>query len=172
MEILLVSPDSIKIKGKYASVIIDPPVDGAKNSADAVVFMQQDRTSTIKVDEHRLVIDGAGEYEIGQIKITGFRFKEGRAYEFNVDGISILLVSSETLKNAQGIGKDYKIVVVKSDSNIDASAITALAPRVTVFYGKNATVSAKELGKEPQVTSKYQITYDKLPEEMAVVVLE
>lgn len=173
MEIALISKDVIKIRGKRASLVVDPMNLGVKTAADMILLFHDFSSHSFpKIEGSRLTIYGAGDYEVSGIKISGEGLQEGIIYTVRVDGMSLLLTESKVLKKLQGNLGESQMVVVKADESLDASAVAALSPRVVVLYGEHALEIAKSLGKESIApVSKYSTTLEKLPEEMEVVVL-
>lgn len=177
MEISLVSPESLKLKGKSASLIIDPDSSiRSKIPADGAVLLTTEGNYDIsKVEDCRLVVKGPGEYEIGKVKISSLSFGSDLVYSFFIDNIRIFVVKSEVLdKNSQKLKdnfSDSQILVLNANSVIDQAKIAELTPQVVVLYGEKAAEIAKSLGKENESVGKFSITADKLPQELEVVVL-
>lgn len=113
-----------------------------------------------------ITIDGIHICHLGDL---GHRLSENQLEEIGT--VDILLVP---------VGGYYTI-----DSGVAAEVVSSIEPSVVVpmhyfvsgmdkeTFGKldKADAFIKELGLEPTTTDKYQITYDKLPEEMQLVVL-
>lgn len=172
MEIVNVSKDCLKIKGKTGSLLIDPSSDMAKTVADAILLLSQKKATVSKVEGYRLVVEGPGEFEVSGVKISAFELANHVSYDIRVDGVEILVTQAEVLQTAADKAKDFHIVVIRTDLPLNQSVITALSPQVVVLYGDKAKEEAKTLGKEiTQSVSKYQTTVEKLPAEMEVVVL-
>ncbi len=180
MEISSLDAQSIRIKGKQASFVIDPTKGISKTSAEAILQLRNTADFTgQKIEGARLTIQGPGEYEIGGVKISAFRLGADLVYDIKIDGISLFLAIDELmskqdiLQKSKDIMKDYHIVVLNTQEVGDQSGLPSFSPRVVVFYGNNAKEGAKALGKEEITpTAKYQTTADKLPDEMEVVVLQ
>lgn len=152
MEIALLPKNSLKIKGKHASFIVD-------------------RGQIIKTDA--IVIDGPGEYEIGGIKISGSRSDGEVVYNLNVDGVDVLLGKLSTLEKQQHKLKEQNIVVVDVDSLTNASFVTSLASSVVIFYGEQAPTLIEKFGKENiKNVQKYTAVSGKLPAEVETVILQ
>lgn len=172
MEVTLLSDTSIKIKGKQAGIVVNPQ-KATKASADAVIFTSFTPESVSGIEGQRLIINGPGEYEIGGIKITGYRVADALSYLIIVDGVDVAVVHAQHVFAMQEIIKEAHCVVVCTDVLVDASAIAKLSPQVVVLYGKENDASAKALGKDTVThTGKFQTTFEKLPQEMEVVVLQ
>ncbi|OGH18674.1 MAG: hypothetical protein A3F31_05570 [Candidatus Levybacteria bacterium RIFCSPHIGHO2_12_FULL_38_12] len=174
MDISIVSEDSLRIKGKRASfIVVDPGVSIPKTPADFVVTLNgKKENSLVKVDGFRVVINGAGEYEIGGIKLAAHAFEDDLLYDIAVDGIDIILSNSEVIKKEGEKIKESHIVIVRTDSVVDESSVTAASPRIVALYGKHTQESAKVLGRQDlKPVNKISYTLEKLPQEMEVVVL-
>lgn len=172
MEVVVITDNVLRIKGKNAVLVVDPISSMPKTAADAVLILSNTKEySDAKIEGHRVVIHGAGEYEIGGIKISASYNDGDLVYTIVVDGIDLLLASSKGLKIAKEKIKESNLIVIDTQVIIDESSVTAIAPNVVLLYGENREESAKVLGKEPQKSSKYVVTLEKLPQEMEVVVL-
>lgn len=172
MDVTLLEKNSLKIRGKHAGLVVNPVV---KTTADAVLLLgNAPEVNTSKVEGQRLVIEGAGEYEISGAKISAFGSKKDLAYEIALDGLDVFLANGETLKKSHDAKRECQVLILYSDSLSDESLITALSPSLVVLYGEKAQEAAKTLGKESlgPAEKKFSITADKLPEEMKVVVLK
>ncbi len=77
MEIALVSKSSLRIKGKSASFLVDPQSDAAVN---AFLLLNPDEEF---ISEQAVTVSGAGEYEIGGVKITGLRNEKKRVVQYS-----------------------------------------------------------------------------------------
>lgn len=173
MEITRLSQNSIKVKGKQASVVINPE-KSIKTSADAVLFSSSDASisNANGIEGQRLIIHGPGEYEIGGIKIRAYPGAQNVIYSLQIDSLDVLFCSAPDIAKAQDAIKESHCVVIAADEKADASAITKLSPQVVVLYGEKAEESAKALGKESVTpVAKYTTTLEKLPAEMETIVL-
>lgn len=171
MEIYIIGKNSLRLKGKRVTLVVDPTEQLPKTSADAVIFLNgKDGKSAAKVADYRVIIDGPGGYEISGAKISGTRTSKGFFYRLSIDGVNIFL----------GPGADVKIedfnacqvAIIDTSVDFNGSFVTALEPKIAVLYGDKKTESAKTLGAEnASAVSKITIIKDKLPEKMEVVVL-
>lgn len=178
MEISTLDTNTIKIKGKHTSLVIDPSKTISKTAADAVLLLNGTQYFDQKVEGSRLLIQGPGEYEIGGVKISAFRLGSYLVYDVRMDGVSMFLAQDELmskqdmLQKSKDTMKDYHIVVLNSKAGGDQSGLPSLSPKVTVFYGEKALEAVKQLGKdEVKPVTKYQTTLDKLPDELEAVIL-
>ena len=172
MDIALLSKDTLKIKIKKISVIVDPSKETPKTDADAIIVLSENPDKS-RVNEYRVAINGAGEYEVGGLKISAFRATTDLIFSFSLENCEAILVKASSLsKISTDKIKDYSIVVVNADSEINQSVITSMEPRIIIIYGQKAVEAAKALGKENLVkSSKISINEDKLPEETEIYLL-
>ncbi len=171
MEIASLHKQSIRIKGKQATFVVDPQVSGSKTVTDGIILMENDEVLGTSISGQRLVIAGPGDYELGGVKIAGSGHKGKLLYGLNVDGVELLITTASTLEKPLE-GREYDIVICNANATLNPSSITALSPKVVVVYGEQAQEALKVLGKEgTSATAKYQTTADKLPEELEVVLL-
>ena len=171
MEIALVNSTSIRIKGKHGTFIVDPPTSGSKTPADGILLLNGSSPSSYAVEGSRLTIVGPGEYEIAGIKVTTIGLTSDLVHTVRVDNIEVVIGSAEAIDKLHDKLNECHIVVVRVNDSSAQAAITALAPRVVVFYGTKAQDEAKNIGKEVKEVNKYAVTSDKLPADMEVVVL-
>ena len=172
MEVSILGKNSIKIRGKHSGVMVDPGIEISKTTADAVLTLDfNEFSSTSKIVDFRVVINGPGEYEVGGIKISAASFLNKNVYSLNVDSIRILLGKTSVIEKSPE--SDYKMLILNTDSKIDSSVLASFEPRVVILYGENSKEVAKSLGKENiSVCSRFLIAGDKLPQETEVVMLE
>lgn len=170
MEIALVGPTSIKIKGKLAAFVVDPEASKTKVAADAILLLAGSLDKVPEVEGARLTLSGPGEYEIGGMKISGVKNGERATFYISVDGMSLLIAPVSSIKGKESL-RDVDVAVLLADTLVDASALASVTNGVSIFYGPQAEENVKALGKEVPATGKYVITKDKLPQEMEVVLL-
>lgn len=172
VDISIVEKNSIRLKGKSISFVVDPSGVMPKTSADAVILLSGIRNMDIsRVADSRLVIGGAGEYEVNGAKISGTATPKGILYKLSIDGVAIILGRTTELK-AEGFS-NCQIAIINADEEFNESFVTALEPKIIVVYGDKKEECAKKLGLENIVSvPKITILKDKLPEKMEVVVLD
>lgn len=174
MDIVLLDKNSIKIKGKNASFVVDPASKMPKTNADAVIFLDDGEEYDIsRVDDYRVVFKSQGEYEVGGIKISGQKSGNTFIYSLDIDNLGVLLGRTSALAKNHQETKDYKVLILNVDSNIDQSLITSFEARLIILYGEGVSKeSGKALGKgEAENVKKISVTSEKLPAEMQVVIL-
>lgn len=167
MEIALLPKSVLRVKGKTATFVVNPQVAVAAN---AVLMFDPGAEND---SEEAVVLNGAGEYEIGGVKITGLRNEKSVLYSMNIDGVEIVVGSIALLSAMQHKLKEHNVVVVNCDETTDASFLTSLAVNAVLFTGENATVVAQGFEKEKlQTSNKYSASLGKLPAEMETVLLQ
>lgn len=174
MEVTLLTQDSIKIKGKNSSFVVDPTTQlRVKTQADAVIVLTKVLDYSLsKIEESRVVIQGPGEYEVGGVKITGARADSNFSYNFLIDGIDVFLTSVLAISKIKE-PRDYNMLIVQVNSVIDESLIAAFSPNIVVLYGEKAEEVFNVLGANKKTkTSKLTLKKEQLPTEMEVILLE
>jgi len=171
VDIAIVGKNSIKLKGKQATFIVDPTKEMSKTVSDAIILLNGSRNVDVsRVTDFRIIINGPGGYEVGGVKISGTKTTKGILYRLSIDDISIILGSAADAKM-----EDFnvcQVAVVNTSNDFNESFATALEAKITILYGDKKVESAKALGAESvSLIPKITITKDKLPEKMEVVVL-
>lgn len=171
MEISYLSADSLKIKGKQITVLVNPDTS-VKTPADVSLFFNKPQ-NPVKNPDVRLIIEGPGDYEVGGVKITGGYIGSSLYYNIIIDGVDMFTAKISSLKKAKEAVREYAVVLLQADSLLEQAVGTALNPSVFLFWGEQAVINAKALGKEDMASkSKFSITRDKLPNETEIVVLQ
>ncbi len=166
MEIALVSKSSLRIKGKSASFLVDPQSDAAVN---AFLLLNPDEEF---ISEQAVTVSGAGEYEIGGVKITGLRNEKSVLYSIHLDGLDIAVGTITLFFAMQHKLKEHNVIAVRCDEMIDASFLTSLSINAVLFYGEKAAEVTQGFEKEKLITiNKYAATLGKLSAEMETVLL-
>ena len=94
MEIKLLDKYSALIKGKKESILINPSSDLLEKDKNSRVIIFTDNSLNISnfIGE-KIVVAGAGEYEIGGVEIWGSDVGENNTvYNVKVDGVSIMIL--------------------------------------------------------------------------------
>ena len=172
MDISIISEESIKVRGKAGSFIIDPSDSMPKTNADGILFQNpQSRAGISRVLDSRIIVCGPGDYEVSGIKVMGLKGKENLLYRIIVDGVVVLLAKSSEITNDDKINS-CDILLLNVDSDFAESLVATVDPKVAILYGKSLKEALKLLGKEILApVKKFATTKDKLPVEMEVVAL-
>ena len=170
MDVALLSQSSLKIKGKKASLIVDPRVKMPKNNADMILALEGE-IDPERVEESRLLINDDGEYEVGSVKVTGQSKGDlGIFYNLNIDNTQIILAKVSTLEKLTDTANEAEVAILNVDSGLNESIIASLEAKVVVLYGEKSQEGMKTLGKnDTPPTKKYAIAKEKLPDETQIV---
>lgn len=178
VEISSLSPQSVRIKCKSSALVINPLGIKSKISADAVILLSKApsagsaKADLNKIEEYRLVVTGAGEYEVSGAKISTISSEGIFCHFITVENSEICVTSTTFLsKKNKEIQRECPIVALYADMDVDSALITELSPRSLILFGDKADSIAKMLGKEAVKSSKAVVSSDKLPEEMQVILL-
>lgn len=173
MDISIVGKNSIKLKGKNTAFIVDPSREMPKTEAHAIILLNgTDNIDMGRVTDSKLIISGAGEYEVNGAKISGTTTPKGTLYRLSIDDVSIIIGRMTELKT-EGFNT-CEIAIANTDRDFNESFVATLEPKIAVLYGDKKIEAAKTLGLEMQnmtLAPKITTTKDKLPEKMKVVVL-
>ena len=171
MDVQVLSENSLKIKIKKTSLIINPSASMPKTDADAIISFEKN-TNTTKVTEYRLIINGTGEYEIGGVKISAADISGGLMFTFGLDNFEMALVKASSLANISlDKVKNVDAVIINADLDINQSVLTAMETRIVVLYGQQVKEAAAKLGKSGPASSKVSFSEEKLPEESEIYLL-
>ncbi len=170
MEISYLATKSIRIKGKQGTFIVNP--SGKSVPANCVFIVGTEVIDKTKIESETTIIKGPGEYEIAGVKISGVRVADQPSYRLTIDKLTVLVGSLSSLEKDHAKVLDSNIVILYADVILDASFITALEPKVVLFFGEKGEEVAKQFAKEKfRKEPKYQMTIDKLPVELESVLL-
>lgn len=172
MEIAYLNGNGLRIKGKQATLVVDPHDTKGKVSADAMLLLGDRQTTTLFQDDLGVTLQGPGEYEVKGVKITGFRAEGETMYTLTMDGMSIFIGKVTTSIKAKDKLHEHDMAVLLADEVLPQATMGLLNPQVVVFYGEKAADNTKSFGKEAiESTNKYTTTKDKLPQETELVIL-
>jgi len=173
MDVAILDKESIRIRGKNSSFVIDPGVKIQKVSADAIAFLKDTGidAGVSRVTDFRVIIKGCGEYEVGGVRILVTKSDGNLLYSLSVDGISILLARTSGLSKTQEAG-EYNILVLNVDCEFKDTMVTGFSPSTVLLYGDKSSEALKMLGEKASKSQKFSVSADKLPTEMQVVLLE
>lgn len=171
MEITKVSQEGIKIKTKLATFAVTPIGAKGKIAVDCVLFYSRNDKVLPAFETAPLIIEGAGEYEIKGLKLTGISKKESIIYIGKIEGIDVVLMQASSAQKGKEMLNECQIAIIDADSQLDQSTIAAFNANIIVLYGAYALETSKNIEKNVINTTKYATSKDKLPGEMEVVVL-
>lgn len=161
MEVALLDQNTLKIKGKKGSLVVDPRTKMPKTSADAVLTLDSDSDFS-KVEEYRVVVGDDGEYEVGGIKITGLSSgSSGVFYNLNVDNSQTFLAKASTLSKLSDTSNEAQVAILNVDSLLNEALVASLEAKVVILYGEKASEGLTALGKKDlSPTKKYATPKD------------
>lgn len=173
MDVTLLNENSLKVKGKNASIVVNPNSSTGKTEADAILFLgSSDDQSVAKIEGSRITIKGPGEYEVAGVKVSTTVIDDQQVAKIDVDGVKVLIGSGSSIEKMHDKIEEAQILVVNSNNEFNHSTLTSLEPNVLILYGDKRMEVAKSLGKEETLkATKYSTTADKLPQEMEVILL-
>lgn len=166
MEVTLLPQNTLRIKGKQSAFFVNP---ASKQQAQVAVIIGSPEQEPL-VDDETVIIAGSGEYEIGGVRMSGIHAGEDTVYSFTVDGVEVLLGTLAAFEKGQSKLKEHHVVIVLARSVREASFMTSFASRALLFYGEQSESVVNSFEKEDlQTLGKYQVTLEKLPEEMQII---
>lgn len=164
--------NALKIRSKNASFVVNPVKAISKVNADAIFVLGNNlEIDTSRVLDHRIIINGPGEYEVGGVKISVVLGAEGLAYNLFLDNTTVVLGKVSDISKLQENIPSCQIALLEVDEDLK-SIVAKLEPKIVILYGDKKMDGLKLLGKEGiEPVQKFSTTKGKLPEEMEVVVL-
>ena len=174
MDVIILDKNCIKLKGKTTSILINPSDSMNKSEAEAVIVPATYQGQSFpKVEGLRIIIKGPGEYEVNGVKITAFSGASDLVSFVDMDGLKILAGNGLSIEKIQDKIEECHIAVINADSEFNYSVLSTIEPRVILVYGEKKGEVAKQVGKDnPEKVSKFSTTYEKLPAELQMLLLE
>ncbi|MEX2013038.1 MAG: hypothetical protein WD967_01400, partial [Candidatus Levyibacteriota bacterium] len=163
MEVALLEGNSLKIRSKFATFIINPNASIAKTEGDAVITFGIDNPDTSRVSEFRTIISGPGEYEVKGIKITSAKSPEGAVYKLSLDKLDVVLGKASAISASENVAAAH-IVIIETDMLPSDKVITSMQPSVVILYGEKSKEAAKAIKEGAgEGIGKFAVTFEKLP---------
>lgn len=95
MDIKYLGSQTILLKGKKESVLVNPKKDEIKGGPRIIMFT--DKTEKSDLDKEKVFIKGPGEYEIGGVEIKAWGIDEKNLiYLIEIDGVIIGIIGNST----------------------------------------------------------------------------
>ena len=110
MDIQIFENDSLKIKIKKTTLAVDPKQKISKFDADAVLIMDQN-CDVSRINNYRVVINEAGEYEIAGLKVLGIKTDKNVIYGLNSE--NVILYGEKAKEGVKAMGKENAIKASK-----------------------------------------------------------
>lgn len=166
MDVALLSPDSIRVKGKNSTIIVNPSAKISKTEADGIINLDKTDFSDEKIEGSRITVKGPGEYEVGGVKISAVTTNSALVSRIDVDSVKVIIGNGEALEKIQDRIEGCDLLVVNADKKFNYSALASLEPKVLLVYGELKEEVSKSMGKTSvEKLNKFSATADKLPSE-------
>ena len=140
MEIKYLGGKTIFLKGKKESILVDPGesfFENSKFAARAVLYTSEDERSADLVGD-RILMNGAGEYEIGGLEIIGVNGEDGNTlYKMVIDDFKVVVIGKlEQELSDKKIERvdEADILIVSLSENMDYKMFKDLAKKWGVNY--------------------------------------
>lgn len=173
MDIAFLGPNSLKLKGKKSSLVVNPTATISKTEAETILLLgdYQDKNYS-KVEGHRIVISGQGEYEVNGIKISTTRHSDKLAHLVDLDNVKILIAEGKIIEKVYDKIDNCNVIAVSASDEFDYSVLPKIEPNVILIYGEKKEEVSKSLGKDgAEKLTKFSTTLEKLPEDLQVYLL-
>lgn len=200
MDITYLGNGGVRLVGKGAEVVCDPPV-GAKLKGDVATWSATGGEERFGSLDGVMLIDIPGEYEVKGASITGVPARlhidenghRGTVYSVEIDGVNVVVTGNIAGKidedEVESLGQvDVLIVPVGGggltlDAEGAAAVVTQLEPGyvIPVHYDDGVSkypvpqagveLFLKEMGSTPEPLSKFRLTARDEEAETQVVVL-
>jgi len=93
MEIRMLDKKTISLKGKKENVLINPEEAFLKKELSRIVLYTSDKFGHGALLGNKILIQGAGEYEVGGVEIYGYNAEDGNTvYVVQVDGVKLVVL--------------------------------------------------------------------------------
>ena len=174
MDVAILGNNSLRIKGKMASIVVDPSTSTPKTEAQAIILLSANPDfSDSEIEGSRINIKSPGEYEVSGIKISGLSADGELVARVDADGLKVTVGKGKAIERIQDKLEDCPVLVINADSEFNYSILASLEPNLLIVYGEKRAEVAKALGKESiDKANKFSFSADKLPEDMQLVILE
>lgn len=144
MEISFLSEDSIKIRTKKAILVVDPD---ESVSADVALLTSKvpSKNGEKSWNIEKIVVDGPGEYEVGEAMIKAKQLGDTIAYRLEDQDGKLLLLAASVVSQVKE-EDEYKGVVIHMDEAVDDSIFSKFSSKLFVLYGPLKFLNMKDDG--------------------------
>lgn len=189
MEIRFLGNQTIYIKGKKESVLVNPTEQtGSSKLVGRIVAFTNKDFDSMGLSIEKVILRGPGEYEIGGVEVQGVNGGNGDSiYVFTIDGVTVGVLGE--LKEALSDKKQEKIssldvmlISIKKNESISDKLILDWAKKwganylIPVGFDEPNEDLARFLDKADQEGKEgidsLKVEKDELPDGMEVVVLK
>lgn len=141
MEIKYLGEKVVLLKGRNESVLINPSdefLTKDKSGARVILYTSEEGTRA-DLENEKILINGAGEYEIGGVEIVGFNVEDGDAvYRINIDGFKVVIMGrlhqELSEKRIDKIEETDVLMVSPEEVGLDYSVFKAWAKKWGANY--------------------------------------
>ena len=130
MEVIALGPQSIKIKGKNATFVVNP---SGKVDSEVVILTQ--RADSYSQYGDNLVIDGPGDYEVSGVSIKGEATNGKVSYTFLEENQGFLLLASNAAAKDKE-AEDLAATILMMDDKAD-NVLSTLASQLVIVCGSD-----------------------------------
>lgn len=173
MDVTVLGSKTIKLRGKRASLVINPANGISKTEAEGIILLgdYEDKNYS-KIEGQRIIISGQGEYEVGGAKISAIKQDKGLVCLIDSDGVKVLAGEGKSIEKVYEKIDSCNVAIVYTNEDFDEDVLPKIEPNVILLFGDKKEEVGKALGKDlPQEVSKYSVTVDKLPEDPQIYLL-
>lgn len=134
MEISKSGENSIKIKTKTVTIVTDPKDE---TPAEVIIFTTPNFSYTPAFPT-KLVITGAGEYEVGGVAIKGEQHGQETLFKI-YDQSKIMLLPSTLAVKTKG-EDDFDALIMKINQKVDKNLLSVSGSDTLVLYGNEGEI--------------------------------
>lgn len=164
MEIKSIRDSTLLLKGKTASLILDPQTISIGEEVEG------------EIKSSRLVISGPGEYEVKGVKILGVAAGERTNYEIKIDGLKLAIIHGKITEKYEEVFSDLDVLLLSLpvDGPSPQELVLKLEPKIVVVYKtEDPTKFLKDIGREGVLpSSRLVVKKDSIPAELEAVWLK
>ena len=136
MEVVSVGSNSIKIKAKNTSFIINP-----KGKVDGEVAVFTKKPDDYSAFDGALIFDGPGDYEVAGVSVKAESISDGIYFDFLEDNQRLMLMSSPKVAKSEDT-VDYTAVIAELSEQLDDSY--AAVSDVAIIFGPEEFLPAEK----------------------------
>ena len=95
MEIKLLNNETVFIKGKKESVLVNQKEIKDSKLSSRIVLFTHESNGRADLEENRVFMNGAGEYEVGGVEVNGVNGEDGNTvYKLVIDGFKVVVIGN------------------------------------------------------------------------------
>lgn len=177
MEITKLGQSCFRLKGRRATILIDPPPE-LKDLTAHILILSSKKGKASKARGEPVLIFGPGEYEIREVRIFGTKEKGKRVYKIEIDGLSLLylggLQEKMSEEKVETLNQVDILFLSTGEPKAASTLVSQLEPLIVIPMeekGVEDFLKEEGVGKVERL-SKFTITKEELSEERRIVVLK